>query len=79
MLTSEIKKRGIYVDLTIEIIYQHGCITKTRIINIIADKLGKPRKTIENSVSKCLSRLVKRGIIQRPVSGVYCKPGFRVE
>jgi hypothetical protein len=77
MLSSMRRSRGVYTDLIIEIVYSRGCVTKSVLVNIIAEKLKKPKNTVRNNVSKRLVLLVRRGVIERPVLGVYCKPGFR--
>jgi hypothetical protein len=66
----------LYVDLIIQIVYQHGCVTRKKLIDVIVEKTGKPRKTVENSVAKRVASLVKSGIIEKPRSGIYCKPGI---
>jgi len=64
----------LYTNLIIEVVYQHGCITKKRLADIIAERTGKPRKSVYKTIGKYLQRLVKHGIIERPYHGVYCKP-----
>jgi hypothetical protein len=68
--------RGAYRDLIIDIVYNSGCVTLTKLVEIIAEKLGKPRKTVYNSVAHTLVKLVKCGVVERRAEGVYCKPGF---
>jgi predicted transcriptional regulator len=68
--------RGAYRDLIIDIVYSSGCVTLTKLVEIIAEKLGKPRKTVYNSVAHILVKLVKHGVVERRAEGVYCKPGF---
>jgi len=66
--------RGVYRDLIIDIVYTSGCITLTRLVEIIAEKLNKPKKTVYNSVAHMLVKLVKQKVIERRMPGVYCKP-----
>jgi hypothetical protein len=66
--------RGTYRDLIIDIVYSSGCITLTKLVDIITEKLGKPRKVVYNSVAHMLTRLVKHKVIERRSPGVYCKP-----
>ena len=66
--------RGAYRDLIIDIVYTSGCITLTRLVEIIAEKLNKPKKTAYNSVVHMLVKLVKQKVIERRMPGVYCKP-----
>jgi hypothetical protein len=68
--------RGTYRDLVIEIVYSTGCITLTRLVDLITEKLGKPRSVVYNGVAHILVKLVKRGVVERRAEGVYCKPGF---
>jgi hypothetical protein len=64
----------LYTNLIIEIVYQHGCITKKRLADIIAERTGKPRESVYKAIGKYLQRLVKHGVIERPYHGIYCKP-----
>jgi hypothetical protein len=66
--------KGTYRDLVIDIVYSSGCVTLTRLVDVIVEKLGKPRKTVYNSVAHMLVKLVKRGVVERRAEGVYCKP-----
>jgi len=69
-------ERRVYTNLIIEIVYQHGCIARNRLVDIIAEKTGKPRESVDRTVGKYLARLVKSGVIERRYHGVYCKPRF---
>ena len=66
--------KGTYRDLVVDIVYSSGCVTLTKLVDIITEKLGKPRKTVYNSVAHILVKLVKRGVVERRAEGVYCKP-----
>jgi hypothetical protein len=66
--------RGTYRDLVVDIVYSSGCVTLTKLVEVIAEKLGKPRKTVYNSVAHILVKLVKQGVVERRAEGVYCKP-----
>jgi hypothetical protein len=66
--------KGTYRDLVVDIVFSSGCITLTKLVEVIAEKLNKPKKTVYNSVAHMLVKLVKQGVIERPAPGVYCKP-----
>jgi len=66
--------RGTYRDLVVEMVYSSGCVTLAKLVEAIAEKLGKPRKTVYNGVAHILVKLVKQGVVERRAEGVYCKP-----
>jgi hypothetical protein len=66
----------LYTNLIIEIVYQHGCITKKRLADIIAERTGKPRESVYKTIGKYLQTLVKHGVIERRYHGIYCRPQF---
>jgi len=77
MLAEKRVAYGTYINLIMEIVYEHGCITKKKLVDIIAEKLNKPRNIVENSVARRLTSLVRKGVIERVTPGIYCRPGFR--
>jgi hypothetical protein len=66
--------KGTYRDLVVDIVFSSGCVTLTKLVEIIAEKLNKPKKTVYNSVAHMLVKLAKQGVIERPAPGIYCKP-----
>ena len=66
--------KGTYRDLAVDIVYSSGCVTLTKLVEVITEKLNKPKKTVYNSVAHILVKLVKQGVIERPAPGIYCKP-----
>lgn len=66
--------KGTYRDLVVDIVYSSGCVTLTKLVEVITEKLNKPKKTVYNSVAHILVKLVKQGVIERPAPGIYCKP-----
>lgn len=72
--TVERVPKGTYRDLVVDIVYSSGCVTLTKLVEVITEKLNKPKKTVYNSVAHILVKLVKQGVIERPAPGIYCKP-----
>ena len=66
--------KGTYRDLVVDIVYSSECVTLTKLVEVITEKLNKPKKTVYNSVAHILVKLVKQGVIERPAPGIYCKP-----